>query len=137
MSTKLILVTPWACFSKVAKLYGPISGAKFLYIFATQSFKAIKLCNPLGFSYIKKTLRDQLLKASGLQFDKWLLGPENITGLSRNRPLVPDDVLQCIDSFLICFLFRMRWFETLLMAWSGVVFKSNGNLRENTPPERS
>jgi len=59
----------------------------FPYIFTTQRFKAIKLRNPLGFSYIKKTLRDQLLKTSGLQFDKCLFGPENFSGLSRIRPL--------------------------------------------------
>ena len=40
-----------------------------------------------GFSYIKITLKDQLFKTSGLQFDNWLFGPEKFSGPSRNRPL--------------------------------------------------
>ena len=57
-----------------------------LYIFATPRFQAIKLRNPLSFSYIKNTLKDQLLKISRLQFDDWLFGPETFSGLSRNMP---------------------------------------------------
>ena len=56
-----------------------------LYIFATPRFQAIKLRNPLSFSYIKNMLKDQLLKISRLQFDDWLFGPEKFSGLSRNR----------------------------------------------------
>ena len=33
------------------------------------------------FSYIKNTLKDQLFKTSGLQFDNWLFGPEKFSGL--------------------------------------------------------
>ena len=49
---------------------------------------AIKLCNPLDFSYVKNRLKDQLFKTSGLQFDNWLFRPEKFSGLFRNRPLV-------------------------------------------------
>ena len=34
----------------------------------------------------KKTLKDQLFKTSGLQFDNWLFRPKKFPGLSRNRP---------------------------------------------------
>ena len=57
-----------------------------LYIFATPRFQAVKLRNPLSFSYIKNMLKDQLFKISRLQFDNWLFGPENFSGPSRNRP---------------------------------------------------
>ena len=40
-----------------------------LYIFAKPSFQAIKLRNPLSFSYIKNMLKDQLFKISRLQLD--------------------------------------------------------------------
>ena len=53
----------------------------------TLSFWAIKLRNPLGFSYIKNMSKDQLFKTSGLQFDNWLFGPGKFSGLSRNRSL--------------------------------------------------
>ena len=48
-----------------------------LYIFATASLKAIKLRNPLGFSYMNNILKDQLLKTRGLQFDDWFSGPKS------------------------------------------------------------
>ena len=48
---------------------------------------ANKLRNPLGCSYIKTILKDQLFKTSGLQFSNWLFGPENFSTLSRNRHL--------------------------------------------------
>ena len=49
-----------------------------LHIFATpRLFKAIKLRIPLGCSYIKNVLKDQLFKTSGLQFDNWLFGSES------------------------------------------------------------
>ena len=57
------------------------------YVFATPRFWAIKLCNPLGFSYIKNMLKDQLSKKSGLPFGNWLFGTEKFSGLSRNRTL--------------------------------------------------
>ena len=58
-----------------------------LYIFATPTFQAIKLRNPLSFSYIKNMLKDQLFKIGRLQLDDWLFGPEKFSGLLRNRPL--------------------------------------------------
>ena len=58
----------------------------FIYVFATPRFWASKLSNPLIFSHLKNTLKDQRFKPSGLQFDNWLFGPEKFSGLSRNRP---------------------------------------------------
>ena len=37
-------------------------------------------------------LKDQLFKAGRLQFANLLFGPEKFTGLSRNRPLVRNDI---------------------------------------------
>ena len=73
-----------ACFPKVWKLFGPISGdTTSLYIYGTPS----KLRNHLGFVYIKNMLKDHLFKTSALQFDNGLFGPEKFSGLSRNRSL--------------------------------------------------
>ena len=47
----------------------------------------MKLRNPLGFSYIKNMLKDQLFKTNELQLYNWLFGPEKFSELSRNRPL--------------------------------------------------
>ena len=38
--------------------------------------------------FLSKHLKDQLFKASVLQFDQWFFGPEKFSGLSRNRPLL-------------------------------------------------
>ena len=56
-----------------------------LYIFATPTFYAIELNNPLRFPYIKNMLKDQGFKTSGSQFDNCLFGTEKFTELSRNR----------------------------------------------------
>ena len=68
-------------------LFGPISGSitPFISGFVTPRFKTIKIRNPLGFSDIKNMLKDQLLKTSGLQFDKWVFGPEKFSGFPRKR----------------------------------------------------
>ena len=42
--------------------------------------KGLKLCNPLGFSYIKNMLKDQLFKTRGFQLDNWPLGSEMFLG---------------------------------------------------------
>ena len=60
----------------------------FHFIFATSRFLAIKLPSPLGFSYIKNILKEQLFKTSGLQFDDWLFAPEKNSELSTKRPQV-------------------------------------------------
>ena len=63
------------CFSKVPKLFGPISVAsQFPLYLRNAEVQAIKLRNPLGFSYIRNILKDQLIKTSGLQFSNWLFG---------------------------------------------------------------
>ena len=78
---------PGAYFSKVPKLFRPISGATIPFISSQR--RGFKPLNPhgnlLGFSYIKSMLKDQLFRTSGLQFDNWLFEPEKFSGLSRNR----------------------------------------------------
>ena len=57
---------PVACF-QVQKIYGPQFA---LYLSQRLISKPDdELCNPLGYSYVKNMLRDQLFKTSGLQFD--------------------------------------------------------------------
>ena len=77
---------------------------------ATPSFWAIKLRTPLSFSYIKNMLKDQLFKTSGLQFDNWLFGPEQFSGLSRNRLLVPS----CQLGLFIMFLLSLNCFFQII-----------------------
>ena len=74
--------------SKVPRLTGSFLRATITFsILATPRFLAIKLRNPLGFSYIKNMLKGQLFKTSGFKFNNWLFGPEKFSALSRNRPL--------------------------------------------------
>ena len=106
--------TPGACFSKVPKLFGSISGTTVPLIFPILRDIFSSFCRPecssrpvalssllssqrrgskpsnfailLNFFYIKNMLKDQLFETSGLQFDNWLFGSEKFSGLSRNRP---------------------------------------------------
>ena len=79
----------WGLFLKSPETFRAYFGChNSLYIFATPRFSAIKLRNHLGFSYIKNTLKEELFKTGGLQFDNWFFGPEKFSGLLRNRPLV-------------------------------------------------
>ena len=71
--------------SKVPKFFGCHN---FLYISARRRFDAIKLHNPVGFSYIENMLKDRLFKRSRLKFDNRLLGPEKFPDIPRNRPQV-------------------------------------------------
>ena len=65
-----------AMFHKSPELFGPFSGASIAFLSSQGcGSKPLKLCNPLGFSYIKNLLKDQLFKTSGFQFDNLLLGP--------------------------------------------------------------
>ena len=63
-SAKLILL--WkthhagTCLSKVPKRFGPI------YVFATRRFKTIKLCNPLGSSYIEKHVKGSAFRKKSI-----------------------------------------------------------------------
>ena len=66
------------CFLKVPKLVGLISGATVL--FTSTQRRSSKSSNFLV-SYIKNMLKDQLFRTSGLQFNKWLFGPENLSRL--------------------------------------------------------
>ena len=80
-----------ACFSKVPKLFGPISGATIPFISSQR--RGSKRSN---FAIILVFL---LLNASGLRFDNWLFGPEKFAELSRNRSQVP--VVQILDSAIL------------------------------------
>ena len=80
---------PGACFSKVPKLFGPVSEATIPFI-SSQCWvlNHQRSQSSLCYTYIKNMLKDQLFKTSGLLFENWLFGPEKFSGLSRNRPLV-------------------------------------------------
>ena len=65
----------------------------------SRSYKAIKLRNPLGFSYIRNMFKDQLFKTSRMQFDRWLFGTKKFMGFSRKRPHVYKYGYQCQTSF--------------------------------------
>ena len=76
-----------ACFSKVPKPFGSISGATIPFISSQR--RGSKPPSPailVFFLNIKTMLKDQLFKKSRLKFDNWLFGPEKLWGLSRNRP---------------------------------------------------
>ena len=72
---------PGACFSKVPKLFGPISGVTIAFISSQRrgSKPSGKLRNPLGFLDMKSMLKDQLFKTSGLRYDNWHFGPEKFS----------------------------------------------------------
>lgn len=72
-----------ACFSTFRAYFGRHNS---LYIFETARLKAIKLRNPLGFSYINNILKDQLLKTRGLQFEDWFSGPKSSRDLRETTP---------------------------------------------------
>ena len=88
-----------AMFHKSPELFGPFSGASIAFLSSQGcGSKPLKLCNPLGFSYIKNLLKDQLFKTSGFQFDNLLLGSVKFSGLSRNRPLDLSHVVELLGS---------------------------------------
>ena len=73
-----------ACFSKVPKLFGPSSGATIPFICSQGGgSKPSNFAFPLLFPKLKTRS-----KTIGLQFENWLFGPEKLSGLSRNRPLI-------------------------------------------------
>ena len=75
------------CFSKVSQLFGPISRATIPFTSSQRrGSKPSNSANPLVFSGIENTLKDQLFETSGPQFDNWLFGPEKFSGLSGNGP---------------------------------------------------
>ena len=74
--------------------FGFISGGhNSHYVFATPSFSAIILRNSVGFPYNKNMLKDHLFKTSRLKFDNCPFGPEKFSGLSRNSPTFPSDLV--------------------------------------------
>ena len=88
---------PGDCFSKILKLFWSVMGptVPFYSFTVPRSYKAIKLRNPLGFSYIRNMFKDQLFKTSGMQFDRWLFGTKKFMGFSRKRPHVYKYGYQC------------------------------------------
>ena len=84
-----------ACFSKVPKLLGLISGDIIPFVSAQR--RRFEARNFAVFIFIPFTTyeKDQLYRISRLEFYEWLFGPEKISGLSRNGPLVRSDHLPC------------------------------------------
>ena len=74
-----------ACFSKVPKLFGRISGNS-LCIFKTKASRGTKLCSYFCFYSLYNTWKNQLYRISRSYFYEWLFGPEKFSGLSRNGP---------------------------------------------------
>ena len=59
-----------------------------LCIFKTKASRGTKLCSYFYFYSLYNIWEDQLYRISRPEFDEWLFGPENLSGLSRNRPQV-------------------------------------------------
>ena len=79
---------PGACFSKVSKLFGRISGDIILFcIFKTKASGGTKLCSYFCFYSLCNIWKDQLYRISRSYFIEWLFGPEKFSGHSRNGPL--------------------------------------------------
>ena len=73
---------------KVPKLYRPFSGVTIPFASQEQrGFKSSNFTVLFVFVALKNMLKDQLSKASGLQFHKWLFRPKKFSGRSRNRAL--------------------------------------------------
>ena len=79
----LTLESPDTCFQKSRNFSGPfrlpqiplyLRNAEVLSHQTSQS------------SYTKNMFKAQFFKTRRLQFDKWLLGPKTLSGISRNRP---------------------------------------------------
>ena len=78
---------PSACFSKLPRLVGQISGAKFPLCLRSANVFSHQTSQSPCFSYIKSLFKDQLFKKGGMQSHSWLSGPEKFSGRSRNMPL--------------------------------------------------
>mgnify|MGYP000724819113 CR=1 FL=1 len=76
-----------ACFSKVPKLLGLISGDIIPFVSAQR--RRFEARNFAVFIFIPFTTyeKDQLYRISRLEFYEWLFGPEKLSGLSSNGPL--------------------------------------------------
>ena len=78
-----LLESPDACFQKSRNFSGPFRLPQLpLYLRNAEvlSRQTSQSCNT------KSMFKDQFFKTRRLQFDKWLLGPTKLSGLSRNRP---------------------------------------------------
>ena len=51
----------------------------FLRTLITKTFPDMKFCNKFAVSYVEVIEKDNLLRISGSQFLKWLVGPEKFT----------------------------------------------------------
>ena len=83
-----------ACFSKVPRFFGRISGDIILFI--SSKLRCLEARNfAVIFIFIPFTTiiwKDQLYRISWSEFYEWFFWPEKFSGLSRNRPLVPQNV---------------------------------------------
>ena len=75
---------PGVRFSKVHKLYGPLSGVKIPFV-SEERIERISSLSFFSFCYLEKMLKEPLSKTSGWQFHKWLLGPEKFSGTFEKR----------------------------------------------------
>ena len=85
-----LTTTPGACFSKVPKLFGRISGD--IILFVSSKRRRLEVRNfAVIFIYIPFTTyeKTQLYRVSRSEFYEWLFCPEKFSGLSRNGAPVP------------------------------------------------
>ena len=76
----------WSVSRRSRNFSGPFWGLKFPLCFRNAEVLSHQ-SNPLGFSYNKNMLKDQLLKTSRLKFDNWLFGPVKVLGtLQKQAP---------------------------------------------------
>ena len=81
---------PGACFSKVQKLFGPISGATIAFISSQCQGSTSSNFAMFLVSLHKKHIKRLTFQTNGLQFGNWLVGLEKFSELSRNTPLNVD-----------------------------------------------
>ena len=87
---EILQICPGARFSKVPKVFGPISGD--IILFVSSKRRRLEARNfAVIFTFIPFTTyeKGQLYRISGSEFYEWLFGPEKFAGLSRNGPQGP------------------------------------------------
>ena len=83
----VLVSSPGACFSKVPKLFGRISGDIILFVSSkrrrleARNFAVIFVLFPL------QHMKRPALQDKQVVLYEWLFGPEKFSGLSRNGPL--------------------------------------------------
>ena len=109
-------------FHKSAKLFGVFSGASIAFLPLQRCVsKPLKPCHPPRFSYIQSMLKDQLVKTSAFQFDKWIGGPEMLLGLSRPQICIMGEIFgvpnKSLTTFFECQPFKSRSLSLVCTKW--------------------